>query len=143
KERLEQVLGGRSDKTLEEYQGRELERRQYLPPHQEETQAQIGADRHRVLLSAEYVSMSEGTGALHTAPGHGEEDFEVGEKYGLPIFSPVDPSGHFTKDAGKYSGLGIREANEIIVQDLRSKGLLWKEEMIEHSYPHCWRCKTP
>jgi isoleucyl-tRNA synthetase len=142
KERLEQVFGGRSYKILEEYQGRELEGTQYRPPLQEETQAQIGGDRHRVLLSAEHVSMLEGTGAVHTAPGHGEEDFEVGTKYGLPAFSPVDPSGRFTKEAGKYAGLSVRDANRVIIEDLRAKNLLWKEETIEHSYPHCWRCKT-
>src|SRR5256712_13003854 len=82
KERLEQVLGGRSYRVLEEYQGRELEGTQYRPPLQEETQAQTGADPHRVLLTAEHVSMSEGTGAVHTAPGHGAEDFEVGTRDG-------------------------------------------------------------
>jgi isoleucyl-tRNA synthetase len=142
KERLEQVLGGRSYKVLEEFQGRELEGTRYRPPLHEETQAQTGGDRHRVLLSAEHVSMSEGTGAVHTAPGHGEEDFEVGTKYGLPAFSPVDPSGRFTKEAGKYAGLSVRDANRVIIQDLQAKNLLWKEETIEHSYPHCWRCKT-
>jgi isoleucyl-tRNA synthetase len=142
KERLEHVLGARSYKILEEYQGRELEGTQYRPPLQEETQAPTGADRHRVLLSAEHVSMSEGTGAVHTAPGHGEEDFEVGTKYGLPAFSPVDPSGRFTSEAGKYAGLSVRDANRLIIEDLKAKNLLWKEETIEHSYPHCWRCKT-
>ncbi len=142
KERLEQVLGGRTYKILEEYQGQELEGTQYRPPLQEETHARTGADRHRVLLSAEHVSMSEGTGAVHTAPGHGEEDFEVGMKYGLPAFSPVDPSGRFTNEAGKYAGLSVRDANRVIIEDLKAKNLLWKEETIEHSYPHCWRCKT-
>jgi isoleucyl-tRNA synthetase len=142
KERLEHVLGGRTYKVLKEYQGRELEGMQYRPPLQEETQARTGADRHRILLSAEHVSMSEGTGAVHTAPGHGEEDFEVGTRYGLPAFSPVDPSGRFTKEAGKYAGLSVRDANKVIIEDLKAKNLLWKEETIEHSYPHCWRCKT-
>ncbi|HEV2121039.1 MAG TPA: isoleucine--tRNA ligase [Candidatus Bathyarchaeia archaeon] len=142
KERLEQVLGVRGYKILEEYLGRELEGVQYRPPLQEETQVQIGADRHQILLSGEHVSMSDGTGAVHTAPGHGEEDFEVGTKYGLPAFSPVDPSGRFTKEAGKYAGLSVRDANRVIIEDLRAKNLLWKEETIEHSYPHCWRCKT-
>ena len=142
KERLAFVLGGRSYKVLEEFQGRELEGTRYRPPLQEETQGQTGGDRHRVLLSAEYVSMSEGTGAVHTAPGHGEEDFEVGVKYGLPAFSPVDPSGRFTKEAGKYEGLSVRDANRVIIKDLQATNLLWKEETIEHSYPHCWRCKT-
>jgi isoleucyl-tRNA synthetase len=142
KERLEQVLEGRNYKILEEHQGRELEGTQYRPPLQEETQAQMGTDRHRILLSAEHVSMLEGTGAVHTAPGHGEEDFEVGTQYGLPAFSPVDPSGRFTKEAGKYAGLSVRDANRMIIEDLKAKNLLWKEETIEHSYPHCWRCKT-
>jgi len=142
KERLEQVLGERSYKVLEEFQGRALEGTRYRPPLQEETQAQTGENRHRILLSAEHVSMSEGTGAVHTAPGHGEEDFEVGMRYGLPAFSPVDPSGRFTKEAGKYTGLSVRDANSVIIKDLKAKNLLWKEETIEHSYPHCWRCKT-
>ena len=142
KERLEHVLGGRSYKVLKEFQGRELEGTKYRPPLQEETHAQTGGDRHRILLSAEHVSMSEGTGAVHTAPGHGEEDFEVGAKYGLPAFSPVDPSGRFTEEAGKYAGLSVRDANRVIIEDLQAKNLLWKEETIEHSYPHCWRCKT-
>ncbi|HZY46561.1 MAG TPA: class I tRNA ligase family protein, partial [Candidatus Bathyarchaeia archaeon] len=142
KERVEQVLGGRSYRIIGEFQGRELEGVRYRPPLQEETQVQLGKDRHRVMLSADYVSMAEGTGAVHTAPGHGEEDFEVGMKYGLPAFSPVDPSGRFTKETGKYSGLSVREANKVIIEDLRAKNLLWKEETIEHSYPHCWRCKT-
>ncbi len=143
KPRLEAVLGSRSYKIIKTVQGKELEGTRYRPPLLEETGVKTGPQMHRVVLSPEHVTMTDGTGAVHTAPGHGEEDFEVGQKYGLPIFSPVDPSGHFTKEAGKYSGLGIREANDVIVEDLRSKGLLWKEEMIEHSYPHCWRCKTP
>ena len=142
KERLETVLAGQDYKVLEEFQGRTLEGVQYRPPLQEETQAQTGPDRHRVLLSAEHVSMTEGTGAVHTAPGHGEEDFEVGTRYGLPPFSPVDPSGRFTNETGKYAGLSVRDANGVIIEDLRGKNLLWKEETIEHSYPHCWRCKT-
>ena len=142
KERLEQIFANREYEILEEFPGRSLEGVQYQPPLQEETQAKTGPDRHKVLLSPEYVSMSEGTGAVHTAPGHGEEDFEVGVRYGLPAFSPVDASGRFTNETGKYAGLSVREANRIIIEDLKAKHLLWKEETIEHSYPHCWRCKT-
>ena len=143
KERLEQVFANQEYRILEEFPGRSLEGVQYRPPLQEETETPTGPDRHRILLSPEYVSMSEGTGAVHTAPGHGEEDFEVGARYGLPAFSPVDASGRFTNETGKYAGLSVREANRIIIEDLRAKHLLWKEETIEHSYPHCWRCKTP
>jgi isoleucyl-tRNA synthetase len=143
KARLEAVLGKRTYLIVSEFPGRKLEGLRYSPPLLEETGVHTGPEVHKVVLSADYVTMTDGTGAVHTAPGHGEEDFEVGQRYGLPIFSPVDPSGHFTKEVGKYAGMQIREANDVIVEDLRRKGLLWKEETIEHSYPHCWRCKTP
>jgi isoleucyl-tRNA synthetase len=143
KERLEVVLGGEQYKILEEFQGSKLEGLSYVPPLLEETKTPTGGNLHRVLLSREYVTMTEGTGIVHTAPGHGEEDYEVGQRYGLPPFSPVDPAGRFTVEAGKYSGLKVREANHVIIEDLKKKGLLFREETIEHSYPHCWRCKTP
>ncbi len=143
KKRLEHVLGERPYRVLEEMKGKQLEGIQYRPPLREETGTETGGKLHRVLLSAEHVSMMEGTGAVHTAPGHGEEDFEVGREYGLPIFSPVDQTGRFTKEAGKYDGMPIREANQVILENLASKNLLWKQGTIEHSYPHCWRCKTP
>lgn len=143
KARLQPVLGERAYQVKGEYPGRKLEGVRYQAPLLEETQATSGPKVHRILLSAEHVSMMEGTGAVHTAPGHGEEDFEVGQQYGLPTLSPVDSAGRFTKEAGKYAGMYIRDANSVIVEDLRAKGLLWKEGMVEHSYPHCWRCKTP
>jgi len=142
KERIANVLGDRSYKILREFKGRDLEGIRYTPPLLEETKAKTGDALYKILLSSEYVSMTEGTGAVHMAPGHGEEDFEVGRQNGLPVLSPVDPSGRFTVDAGKYVGLFVRDANPIIIDDLRAKGLIWKEQIIEHSYPHCWRCKT-
>ena len=143
KERLEPVLQGKPYQTIEEVFGKELEGIKYIPPLLDETQGKTGENLHRVLLSAEYVNMNEGTGLVHVAPGHGEEDFEVGQRYGLPAFSPVDVSGRFTSDAGKYAGLGVRDANPVIIKDLERKNLLLREETIEHSYPHCWRCRTP
>ncbi len=143
RKRLEAVLGERPYKILNDVKGKQLEGLQYRPPLLEETGTKTGGKLHRVLVSAEHVSMLEGTGIVHTAPGHGEEDFEVGQSYGLPIFSPVDQTGRFTKEAGKYAGMPIHDANTVILDDLRRKNLLWKEGTIEHSYPHCWRCKTP
>src|SRR5437867_11448738 len=142
-ERLVPVLGEKSYKILKELKGQELEGVSYLPPLLEETHAKMGGKLHRIFLSSEYVTMTDGTGLVHMAPGHGEEDFEVGQRNGLPALSPVDPSGHFTSEAGKYVGLGVREANLVIVKDLEAKRLLFRAETIEHSYPHCWRCKTP
>ena len=143
KDRIAQVLGEKHYRILEEFLGRTLEGLSYTPPLLEETNAATGGKLHRVVLSAEYVNMTEGTGLVHMAPGHGEEDFEVGQRNGLPVLSPVDESGRFTSEAGKYSGLGVREANPVIVKDLQTKNLLFREETIEHSYPHCWRCRTP
>jgi isoleucyl-tRNA synthetase len=143
KERLLPVLGEKPFKVLEEVKGEDLEGIAYTPPLLEETHQKTGGKLHRVFLSSEYVTMTDGTGLVHMAPGHGEEDFEVGQRNGLPVLSPVDGSGHFTPEAGKYAGLQVREANSVIVKDLETKGLLFREETIEHSYPHCWRCKTP
>ncbi|MEM2185728.1 MAG: isoleucine--tRNA ligase [Thermofilaceae archaeon] len=98
---------------------------------------------HKIVLSSKYVSAEEGTGLVHCAPGHGEEDFEVGLEYGLPVVMPVDDTGAFTSKAGKYSGKSVREANSDIISDLRARGLLFIEGRISHRYPVCWRCKTP
>ena len=100
-------------------------------------------DRDSVIVLAEYVDLETGTGAVHTAPGHGADDFDTGMKYGLPILNPVDASGHFTAEAGAYAGLHIFEANPKIVEDLRASGALWSAAEYEHSYPHCWRCRNP
>jgi isoleucyl-tRNA synthetase len=143
KERLVPVLGEKPHKTIAEFQGRDLEGVLYKPPLLQETGAVTGGRLHRVVLSPNYVSMLEGTGLVHMAPGHGEEDYEVGQQHELPVFSPVDEAGRFTSEAGKYSGLAVRDANPVIIKDLEASGLLFREETIEHSYPHCWRCKTP
>jgi isoleucyl-tRNA synthetase len=100
-------------------------------------------DRDSLIVTAEYVDLETGTGAVHTAPGHGVDDFETGVKYGLPIINPVDAKGHFTAEAGPYAGLFIFKANPKIVEDLRASGALWRSHEYEHSYPHCWRCHNP
>jgi isoleucyl-tRNA synthetase len=100
-------------------------------------------DRDSVAVLAEYVELGTGTGIVHTAPGHGADDFETGVRYGLPIINPVDSAGRFTAEAGPYAGTQIFDANERIVEDLRASGALVSHEAYEHSYPHCWRCKNP
>ncbi|MGA2393999.1 MAG: isoleucine--tRNA ligase [Candidatus Lustribacter sp.] len=100
-------------------------------------------DRDSLVVTADYVELETGTGAVHTAPGHGTDDFETGVKYGLPVLSPVDGAGRFTADAGPYAGLPIFAAQQRIIDDLRAAGLLIATESYEHSYPHCWRCKNP
>lgn len=100
-------------------------------------------DRNSVIVLADYVTLEDGTGCVHTAPGHGEEDYQTGLKYNLPVLSPVDDEGRFTKEAGKYEGTKIWDANKLVVEDLKNAGALIKLGKISHSYPHCWRCKGP
>ena len=90
-----------------------------------------------------HVTLTEGTGCVHTAPGHGPDDFEIGKKYGLPIFCPVDESGHFMEEAGKYYGEFVKDADSEIIDDLNVHHLLLKSSTINHRYGFCWRCKTP
>ncbi len=101
-------------------------------------------DRESVLVHALYVTLEDGTGVVHTAPGHGREDFETGRKYGLEVLNPVDGRGLFTKQAGQFEGLHItKQGNQAVIDALRENGNLMAESKIEHSYPHCWRCHKP
>ncbi|MFH1858451.1 MAG: isoleucine--tRNA ligase [Candidatus Omnitrophota bacterium] len=97
------------------------------------------------VVTSDFVSMEEGTGIVHIAPGHGEEDYHVGLKYDLPVFSPVDQKGCFTEEVplGSLKGKNVFQANSEIVETLRKKGTLLHSEKMIHSYPHCWRCKNP
>jgi isoleucyl-tRNA synthetase len=100
-------------------------------------------DRPARLVFEAHVTADVGTGCVHTAPGHGYEDFAVGQKYGLPVLTPVDATGRFTDAAGQYAGRVVFETNDAIVDELRLKGALLQVQRLEHSYPHCWRCKSP
>ena len=100
-------------------------------------------DRPSRLLFESHVTAEAGTGCVHTAPGHGYEDFSVGQKYGLPVLTPVDGAGRFTAEAGEWAGRVVFDANEPIVEMLRQRGALLKVQRVQHSYPHCWRCKKP
>ncbi|MBI4594931.1 MAG: isoleucine--tRNA ligase [Candidatus Tectomicrobia bacterium] len=100
-------------------------------------------DRESVLIMGDHVTLTQGTGCVHSAPGHGQEDYEVGMKYGLEIYSPVDSKGHFVPELEFFGGQFVFEANKNITAKLKADGFLLKEETITHSYPHCWRCKKP
>ncbi|WP_455240303.1 isoleucine--tRNA ligase [Methanothermobacter tenebrarum] len=136
-----------ADTILEDYEitgrvkGSELEGLKYEHPLKEEVPYHKNFE-HRIIVG-EHVTLTEGTGCVHTAPGHGPEDFEIGKKYGLPIFCPVDEAGKFKEEAGKYKGQFVKDADPSIIQDLKSKGLLFKAGTIRHRYGFCWRCKTP
>ena len=100
-------------------------------------------DRESVVILGNHVTLESGTGCVHTAPGHGIEDFEVGQQYGLPTFSPVDDKGYFTEEADQYAGLMLDEGGKLVVKDLDENGHLLKMHWITHQYPHCWRCHNP
>ncbi|MEN2998254.1 MAG: isoleucine--tRNA ligase [Brevinematia bacterium] len=100
-------------------------------------------DRESVVVFGEHVSSDVGTGIVHTAPGHGIEDYEMGIRYGLKILSPVDDEGKFTEEVDRWKGIRVFEANNLIIEFLREKGLLLHYEKYKHQYPHCWRCKNP
>jgi len=95
------------------------------------------------LLLADYVTMDSGTGCVHTAPGFGADDYLTCKKYGMDMVVPVDDQGRHTDYAGKYAGLQTEESNPIILNDMKEAGSLFASEQIVHSYPHCWRCKSP
>ncbi len=132
----ERTLGERfaSAELLATVEGSQLERAAVRHPFEE---------RDSLIVLGAYVELETGTGAVHTAPGHGADDFETGVRYGLPILNPVDAAGRFTQAAGKYAGQFIFDANDRIVEDLRASGALWSVDAYEHSYPHCWRCHNP
>ncbi|MBI5440909.1 MAG: isoleucine--tRNA ligase, partial [Deltaproteobacteria bacterium] len=100
-------------------------------------------DRPSLLILAEHVTLDAGTGCVHTAPGHGQEDYEVGMKYGLDAYAPVDGNGRFTPDVGLFAGQEVFEANREVNRALHQVGALLAQGKISHSYPHCWRCKHP
>ncbi len=100
-------------------------------------------DQESLLITASYVTLDAGTGCVHIAPGHGADDYESGLRYGLDVYSPVDDHGRFTKDVPLLEGANIFEANKQIIERLEKDGNLVAIETLEHSYPHCWRCKKP
>ncbi|RLA79926.1 MAG: isoleucine--tRNA ligase [Deltaproteobacteria bacterium] len=100
-------------------------------------------DRESVIILADYVTLDSGTGCVHTAPGHGQEDYESGLKYGLEIYAPVDDEGRFLPEVEFFGGEFVFDANPHVNAKLQEVGALLYEEEVEHSYPHCWRCKNP
>ncbi|HEY7291141.1 MAG TPA: isoleucine--tRNA ligase [Vicinamibacterales bacterium] len=91
----------------------------------------------------QYVTLDAGTGAVHTAPGHGADDFQTGVKYGLEIYAPIGPGGHFFENVELFGGERVFDANPHVIEALRERGRLWHQASFAHQYPHCWRCHNP
>ena len=124
------------ERVLAHFDGRALEGLTYRHPF---------LDRECPVILGDHVTLEAGTGLVHTAPGHGQEDYAVGLRYGLEVLNPVDGAGRFTEQAGRYAGKKIFEANPEIVADLAASGHLLSDPgaRLKHSYPHCWRCHNP
>ncbi|MFX1498812.1 MAG: isoleucine--tRNA ligase [Promethearchaeota archaeon] len=132
-------------KIVEDILGEELEGKKYIHPLLDEVPYQKELAKksekvHSIILSEKYVSAAEGVGLVHSAPGHGPEDFEVGVENGIPVFNPVNIRGIYKKEAGQFAGINVFDANKVILDLLKKKGTLILTNEIEHEYAHCWRC---
>ncbi|WP_407570618.1 isoleucine--tRNA ligase [Deinococcus altitudinis] len=137
---LTEVLGEAAE-VVKTFRGSDLERISYTPPFTEAYEAE--GDGKPVWMSGldTYVSDSDGTGIVHTAPAFGEDDMRLARNYGFPVIVGVDETGKHRY--GPWKGVFFRDANNAIVRDLRERGVMWREKNFVHSYPHCWRCGTP
>jgi len=139
---------GKKYEVVEEFKGEKLDGLRYKPPFWEEVpQAKTLFKENKrafsVVLSSEYVDLSSGSGLVHSAPGCGPEDYEVGKKYGLPAFNILDEEGFFTDEIPKFKGFRAKQDDDTFIKMLEEKKILVKITNVEHEYAHCWRCKTP
>lgn len=138
KERVGAVLGDGVE-IVEEMPGKSLEYLEY-----EQLLPFVGVDKKAFYVTcAEYVSTEDGTGVVHIAPAFGEDDYQVGRVYDLPVLQLVDAEGRFKNEVTEWAGMLVKEADPRIIQHLKQQGRLLKKERMTHSYPHCWRCETP
>jgi isoleucyl-tRNA synthetase len=143
-ELLESVLGEEEYEVLERREGRELEGLAYQRPFDYVPVEGAEAREHLwTVVLGDYVTTTEGTGLVHTAPAYGEDDARTGQRYGLPTIHPVRPDGTFDERVGPFAGVFVKDADAGLVEELARRGLLYRSEDYEHAYPHCWRCGTP
>src|ERR1051326_2705548 len=95
------------------------------------------------VVEADFVTTEDGSGIVHMAPAYGEDDYQTSKKHGLPTIHPVNKSGEFGPEVTEFAGMFVKDADPEIIKNLKQRGILYKKETITHSYPHCWRCKTP
>jgi isoleucyl-tRNA synthetase len=133
-ERVGQATGRPFGRKIATFKGAQLDRVPFEHPLY---------DRPSLGVLGDYVTLEQGTGAVHTAPGHGADDFATGVRYGLEIYAPIGTNGRFLPDVGVVAGLKVFEANPAVEAALASRGRLWFRTDFSHSYPHCWRCRQP
>jgi isoleucyl-tRNA synthetase len=134
-----EVLGGLGYQAVERMKGSDLAGLHYEPLYRF-----LPSEKdHHYVITGDFVSTEEGTGIVHIAPAFGAEDLEAGQKYNLPILQTVDPSGAFIDEVKPWAGMWVKDADPLIIEDLRRRGLLLRDEIYLHTYPFCWRCETP
>ncbi len=136
---LEQSLEGEYQ-IREEFKGKDLERLRYEPLY---TFAETDRSKAFYVILADFVSVEEGTGIVHIAPAFGADDYEIGQKYGLPVLQLVDVKGEFTSEVTPWKGMFVKDADEGIMEDLKKRNLLYNRSEYVHTYPFCWRCDSP
>ena len=129
-------------KVVQEFKGKDLEFMEYEPVFTIPSKA-LQNKKCYFVTCADYVTLTDGTGIVHIAPAFGQDDFNVGMQYNLPFVKLIDEKGCFTDDLPKYAGKRNIVANQEIIDDLKQEDKVVKEEVVEHEYPHCWRCHTP
>jgi isoleucyl-tRNA synthetase len=137
----EELVGaalGPDSEILTTFPGRDLERLTYRRPFD-----MVDIPEAHFVVLADYVTTDDGTGLVHQAPAFGADDLATCRAYGLPVVNPITPDGHFSPDVGMVGGEFFKKADDTLVDSLNTRGLLWRHEPYEHSYPHCWRCHTP
>jgi len=133
-ERVAAAIGKPFGAPIARMKGAELEHIRFQHPLYARTSLGVLGD---------YVTLEAGTGAVHTAPGHGADDFETGMRYGLEIYAPIGPAGHFLDTVELFGGQRVFDANPKVAEALKERGRLWHREAFSHQYPHCWRCHNP
>jgi len=133
-ERVAAAIGKRFGPSIARMKGDELEHIRFQHPLYARTSLGVLGD---------YVTLEAGTGVVHTAPGHGADDFATGMKYGLEIYAPIGPAGHFLDTVELFGGQRVFDANPNVAEALKERGRLWHRESFAHQYPHCWRCHNP
>jgi isoleucyl-tRNA synthetase len=136
---VEKVFKGEEVKVVETFKGKKLKGLKYQPLY-----TFLPPDKPAYyVVTADYVTTEDGTGLVHTAPAFGQEDMETGKAYNLPVLMTVQPDGTFIPEVTPWRGVFVKDADPLIIQDLQARGLLFKSEAYTHTYPFCWRCKTP
>ncbi len=133
-ETIGKKIGKSFDRLIESFPGMQMERVVFRHPL-------YARDSLGVL--GDYVTLDAGTGAVHTAPGHGADDYKTGVRYGLEIYAPLDAGGHYNESVELFAGLKVWDANPKVEAALEERGRLWHREDFDHQYPHCWRCHNP